>query len=140
MSAWGTDEASAVSPCGHCDNCTRPPESICRKDVTLEAWRILRVADTIEQQGGRVTLGMMGDLVRGVGGGSFGVSNGGRGGNGKSKEKIGLDLESISNGKTSLSKDVSVLEAQKRLTRADVIMKLVGCRIALGQSHAFSQV
>jgi hypothetical protein len=71
------------------------------------AWQILKVAEAIEHDGGRVTLGMLGDLVRGSGGGSYGVAGGGGRGRGKAKEKVGLDLEDIAGGKVKLSKDVS---------------------------------
>lgn len=51
---------------------------------------------------------MMADLIRGVGGGSFGVGGGGRKGKGKAKEKVGLDLDEIAGGKVPLSKDVGI--------------------------------
>lgn len=105
MSVWGTDETSATSPCGHCDNCTRPVASVERKDVTMDVWRILKVAENIEQSGGRATLSMLGDLVRGAGGGAFVA--GGTSKRNKGKEKVGLDLDFIANGKVLLSKDVS---------------------------------
>lgn len=108
MSAWATTEADAHARCGHCDNCTRPPESIERRDVTLEAWQILQVAQAIERDGGRVTLSMLADLVRGAGGGVYGVG-GGKRGKGKAKEKVGLDLAEIAGGKITLSKDVGHL-------------------------------
>ena len=60
----------------------------------------------MEREGGRVTLGMLADLVRGVGGGAFGVSGGGKRGKGNAKEKVELDLEEIAGGKVMLSKDV----------------------------------
>ncbi|EJD05581.1 ATP-dependent DNA helicase [Fomitiporia mediterranea MF3/22] len=108
MSAWGTAETDAHARCGHCDNCTRPPESVERRDVTFLAWQILRVVQAVEQGTGRVTLGMLADLVRGAGGGAFGVASGKRG-RGKAKdglkEKVELDLEELSGGKVSLGKD-----------------------------------
>ncbi|CAE6448446.1 unnamed protein product [Rhizoctonia solani] len=108
LSSWTTEAAGKLTPCGHCDNCTRPPESVANKDVTLDAWIILRVAQTIDNEGGRVTIGMLADLVRGVGGKAFQVPAGG-GGKGRRRksqgEKVGLDLDGIAGGKTSLSKD-----------------------------------
>lgn len=50
---------------------------------------------------------MLADLARGAGGGAFGVS--GRNRKGKSKEKVGLDLETISQGKVDMSRDVGWL-------------------------------
>lgn len=82
-----------------------------RRDVTLPAWQILRVAQAIERDKGRVTMGMLADLVRGAGGGAFGATVGGRGrGKGRRqapvKEKVGLDLDEIAGGKVSLGKEV----------------------------------
>ncbi|KAL5498565.1 hypothetical protein ACEPAH_1919 [Sanghuangporus vaninii] len=108
MSAWGTAETDAHARCGHCDNCKRPPEAMERRDVTLPAWQILRVSQVIERMSGRVTMGMLADLVRGAGGGSFGAVVGGRGrgkGKGGAKEKIGLDLDEIAGGKVQLGKE-----------------------------------
>ncbi|CAE6430368.1 unnamed protein product [Rhizoctonia solani] len=108
LSSWTTEAGGKLTPCGHCDNCTRPPESVAQKDVTLDAWIILRVAQTIDSEGGRVTIGMLADLVRGVGGKAFQVpaNGGGKGRRRKSQgEKVGLDLEGIAGGKASLSKD-----------------------------------
>ena len=79
------------------------------------AWQILKVAEAIERDGGRVTLGMLGDLVRGSGGGSYGVAGGGRRGKGRGKEKVGLDLEDIAGGKVKLSKDVSQFQSPPRV-------------------------
>ncbi|KAH8116052.1 ATP-dependent DNA helicase [Phellopilus nigrolimitatus] len=107
MSAWGTAETDAHARCGHCDNCTRPPESVERKEVTLATWQILQVAQAIERDGGRVTLGMLADLVRGAGGGAYGASKGGgKRGKGKAKERVGLDLGEIAGGKVTLGKDI----------------------------------
>ncbi|CAE6431582.1 unnamed protein product [Rhizoctonia solani] len=108
LSSWTTEAGGKLTRCGHCDNCTRPPESVANKDVTLDAWIILRVAQTIDSEGGRVTVGMLADLVRGVGGKTFQVPAGGgrKGRRRKSQgEKVGLDLEGVAGGKTSLSKD-----------------------------------
>ena len=110
MSAWATSEADVHARCGHCDNCSRPPENVERRDVTLEAWQILQVAQAIERDGGRVTLSMLADLVRGAGGGAYGVA-GGKRGKGKAKEKVGLDLAEIAGGKIALGKDVRRLVA-----------------------------
>ncbi|KAF8588200.1 ATP-dependent DNA helicase [Ramaria rubella] len=105
LSSWTSSTAGALTPCGHCDNCTRSPETIDHRDVTLEAWQILKVVQEIERQGGRVTVGMTADLIRGAGGKSFGVAGGGRKGKGKTKEKVELDLNEIAGGKVGLSKD-----------------------------------
>ncbi|KAJ7786162.1 P-loop containing nucleoside triphosphate hydrolase protein [Mycena metata] len=106
MASWATEDSDALAPCGHCDNCTRTAESFTRKDVTLEAWQVLKVADAVQQTGGQLTLTMLADLARGNGGGTYGVS-GGRKGKGKAreKEKVDLDLERICGGKVDLKKD-----------------------------------
>ena len=109
FSSWTSSTAGALAACGHCDNCTRSPETVEHRDVTLEAWQILQVVHEVERQGGRVTLGMMTDLIRGAGGGYFSVGGGGRKGKGTAKEKVGLDLDSIAGGKVALNKDVSSL-------------------------------
>ena len=72
----------------------------------------------IDGEGGRVTVGMLADLVRGVGGKAFQVpSGGGKGRRRKSQgEKVGLDLEGIAGGKISLSKDVSNLAVSTFIT------------------------
>lgn len=109
MSSWGTTDSDAYSRCGHCDNCVRAPESIETRNVTLESWKILKIAESIERDGGRVTVGMLADLVRGAGGRAYGVTErGGKQSKGKAKEKVALDVEQIVGGKLTLSKDVSV--------------------------------
>jgi ATP-dependent DNA helicase Q1 len=106
--AWTADSSDATKSCGHCDNCTRPPEEVETRNRTLEAWQILQVARAIHSEGGHVTVGMLADLVRGAGGGSFSVSSGSGGKKRKSlsKEKVGLDLDAIAGGKISLGKEV----------------------------------
>ncbi|KDQ10516.1 hypothetical protein BOTBODRAFT_115767 [Botryobasidium botryosum FD-172 SS1] len=99
-----TDE-TAFDPCGHCDNCTRSPESAVMKDVTTESWQLLQMVEEVAKHGGRVTVGMLADLARGVGGG-FGVSTrGSKGGKGKSTEKMSLNLDEIAGGKLGLNKE-----------------------------------
>ncbi|KAJ7706323.1 P-loop containing nucleoside triphosphate hydrolase protein [Mycena rosella] len=107
MSAWTTEDSNALAPCGHCDNCTRAPESFERRDATFEAWQILKVADAVQHTGGQLTLTMLADLARGNGGGSYGVGGGGRKGKGKSreKEKVDIDLKVLCGGKVDLKKD-----------------------------------
>lgn len=107
INAWSTDGKDSLTRCGHCDNCTRPPEAIEQRDVTVQAWQLVRIVEAIATEGGRATLGMLADLARGAGGGAFGV--GGRNGKGKSKEKVGLDLEAICRGKVDMSRDVGWL-------------------------------
>ncbi|PVG04636.1 ATP-dependent DNA helicase [Serendipita vermifera] len=102
LSAWSAEGSENLSRCGHCDNCTRGPDSLDSRDVTIESWKIVRIAKTIETGGGRVTLGMLSDLVRGAGGGAFEAGGGGRG---KNKNKVRLDLDDVCRGKVELHKD-----------------------------------
>lgn len=110
LSAWSAEGSQTLSKCEHCDNCTRSPESIENKDVTLDAWKILKVAHIIGEEGGRTTLGMLADLVRGAGGGTFEGGSGGRGkGERRAKEKKLLDLAVICGGKVDMSKEVILI-------------------------------
>ncbi len=76
------------------------------RDVTMECWKILKISDHIARDGGRVTIGMLSDLVRGAGGGSYaaGSSKGKR--KAASNPKVALDLENLVGGKVTMSKDV----------------------------------
>lgn len=113
MASWATADSDALAPCGHCDNCTRAADSFERRDVTFEAWQVLKVADYVHHTGGQLTLTMLADLARGIGGGSYGVGGGGRKGKGKSreKEKVDIDLDVICGGKVNLKKDVGASPA-----------------------------
>lgn len=102
MASWTTDDMDALARCGHCDNCIRPPETVDRRDMTVEAWQILTIAAAVRRQGGRLTLNGLGDLARGTGSGAFDT-----GGKGKAKGKTILDLDDVAGGKIGLSKDVS---------------------------------
>ncbi|KAJ7071166.1 ATP-dependent DNA helicase [Mycena amicta] len=102
MSSWTTAEKNALATCNHCDNCTRTPDTYTQRDVTLEAWQVLRVADAVKATGGQLTLAMLADLARGLGGGSYEVGGGGRRGG---KQKMDLDLELVCGGKVGLKKD-----------------------------------
>ncbi|QRV92276.1 DEAD/DEAH box helicase [Ceratobasidium sp. AG-Ba] len=105
LSSWTTEANGRLTACGHCDNCTRPPETVCNKDVTLDSWIILRVAQAVDNEGGRVTVAMLADLARGVGGQAFQVPSGGGRRRKSAGEKVGLDLNEVAGGKISLSKD-----------------------------------
>ncbi|KAG8810526.1 hypothetical protein FRC17_002895 [Serendipita sp. 399] len=105
LSAWSAEGSETLSPCGHCDNCTRSPDELDRdKDVTVEAWKILKIVGAIKEEGGKATLSMLSDLVRGAGGGSIETSNGGKG-RSKQKEKVQLDVDAICEGKVEMHKD-----------------------------------
>ncbi|KAG6333050.1 hypothetical protein ID866_6039 [Astraeus odoratus] len=101
MLAWTTEESHATERCGHCDNCLRQPGTFVHQDVTLAAWQILKILETVHTQGGRQTIAGLGDLTRGLGGGTYDTS--GKRRNTKTKEQ--LDYGSIAGGKVELSKD-----------------------------------
>lgn len=105
LSAWSDSEGNTLTRCGHCDNCTRSKSSITTRDVTLESWQVLKVLEHVSRDGGRITVGMLADLVRGAGGGAYSASTGGK--KGKGKEKISLDLDEVAGGKVTMNKNVS---------------------------------
>ena len=111
--AWDNPDAlgssgGTITTCGICDNCLRHPASITTKDVTIESWICLKALEEIIHSGGRVTLANLSDLVRGLGGGSYGTLSEGKGRKRKSGgEKATLDLDEVAGGKVTLNKDVS---------------------------------
>ncbi|KAK2459937.1 hypothetical protein APHAL10511_008066 [Amanita phalloides] len=82
-SSWTTEEVDASDPCGHCDNCLRPKDSIIERDVTQETWKLIKIAEDVVRP---LTLKQLTGLARGNGNGSYGSSHG-------RKEKI--DLKTI---------------------------------------------
>jgi ATP-dependent DNA helicase Q1 len=113
-SAWdhgdtlsGTGPGSVAS-CGSCDNCLRDPESIVTRDVTMETWRILKIVNEVEREGGRATLSNVSDLARGLGSASYTSLS--LGGNSKKRkadpEKGTMDTLAVAGGKVTLNKDV----------------------------------
>lgn len=92
-----------MEPCGHCDNCKRPEDTFERKDVTLAAWQIVKVVNAVKRAGGRLTLGMLADLVRGAKKGAFEVSMG------RKKQNQNIDLVAVAGGPVDLTKPVSRL-------------------------------
>jgi hypothetical protein len=108
VSSWSTNDKAALEPCGHCDNCTRPPEEVEHRDVTVEAWQLLKVANAVCIPGGNIPLTKLVDLARGRGGGSFTTSTGG-GKRAKTKSVIALDLDAVASGKVCLGKDVRLI-------------------------------
>ncbi|CED83625.1 atp-dependent dna helicase [Phaffia rhodozyma] len=103
-SAWSEREEA----CGHCDNCTRDPETIIQQIVTEESWKICRVATSVHQAEGRVTVSKLADLVRGLGGGNFASAVQGdakKRRKAPEMENVGLNLDEICGGKVMMSKD-----------------------------------
>jgi ATP-dependent DNA helicase Q1 len=77
------------------------------QDVTIESWQLLKVVEAANGEGGRLTVGMLADLSRGLGGGAFNVVSNGKG-KGKATAKAAFDLEEVAGGKLALSKEVSI--------------------------------
>ncbi|GAA5974110.1 hypothetical protein JCM11641_003441 [Rhodosporidiobolus odoratus] len=93
------DAEGGEAPCGTCDNCNRDPSSVSTLDITLHAYRALRIIKAATTQRGTLTLPQAADLVRGNGGGSFTTQE--KKGKGKGK----LDVNTEAGGKVTLNKD-----------------------------------
>ncbi|KAA1473234.1 ATP-dependent DNA helicase [Dentipellis sp. KUC8613] len=105
LSSWVTADEDALTRCGHCDNCTRAPETVERLGARarVAAWQILRVA---EEAGRDLTMAQLCDLARGLGGAAAKEPPaGGRRGRGKGKEKVSVDVGAVTGGKVDLSKE-----------------------------------
>lgn len=107
ISSWTTEDQDALERCGHCDNCTRPPESTERKNVSVQTWQLCKIANYVHTVGGKATVNMLAGLAKGAGGGAFDAYVSGGRGKRKEKEKVNLDLDAIAGGVVDLSKDVS---------------------------------
>jgi ATP-dependent DNA helicase Q1 len=82
---FGDSSSHALDSCGHCDNCTRSGGAVQDRDVTLDAWRIIKICMSLRRRKERITANQLRDACRGIG---------------ILKEKI--DLSSVQ-GKVSLS-------------------------------------
>ena len=87
LSSWTTEDSDALTGCEHCDNCTRKPGSFDRRDVTVEAWKILKVSEAVHKSNGRLTISMLTEMVRGTGQGSVATELKGKKGKGKGMER-----------------------------------------------------
>ncbi|KAF9027266.1 P-loop containing nucleoside triphosphate hydrolase protein [Rhodocollybia butyracea] len=105
MTSWSTSDASARAPCGHCDNCTRTSEAYVDKDVTLEAWQLLRIIEKAQKTGGNVTLAKVAELARSSGKAIGGTARKGKGKHGGAKEQVTVDLDAVCGGKVNLKKE-----------------------------------
>ncbi|GAA5855364.1 hypothetical protein JCM9279_001698 [Rhodotorula babjevae] len=97
--AFDAADEDGDAPCGQCDNCLRDPASVSTVDVSLSAYRALRVISAATAQRGTLTLPQAADLVRGNGGGTFSTQEA------KSKGKGKVDVRGEAGGKVELSKD-----------------------------------
>ncbi len=81
----------------------------------MDAWKIIKVLEEVQKEGGRVTVTAAGDLVRGLGGGNYPVTEGKKR---KIAGKAQMDLAAIAGGKVELSKDVSCFTSSYRRSGA----------------------
>lgn len=75
-SSWTTDDVDASEPCGHCDNCTRSPGAIEHRDMTQDAWKLVKILDAAARP---LTLKKLTSLARGNNGGSYELPHGQKG-------------------------------------------------------------
>lgn len=76
----------------------------------------------MHHQDGRITVSALGDLVRGLGGGTFSIVETGKKGKRKqSAEKATIDLDRICGGKSELGKDVSFLSLPSQRRSVSVL-------------------
>ncbi|KIY65535.1 ATP-dependent DNA helicase [Cylindrobasidium torrendii FP15055 ss-10] len=61
LSAWGDD---AMDPCGHCDNCMRNDSEKEGRDVSLEAWQLVKLMKKVCVSKSRYTAQQISDLAR----------------------------------------------------------------------------
>ncbi|KAM0748733.1 ATP-dependent DNA helicase [Meredithblackwellia eburnea MCA 4105] len=87
----------AEKPCGHCDN----EDEVEELDVSVEAYRALKILSAAVQQNGTLTFTQAVDLVRGLGGGSFAT----QGKQNKGKGKV--DVQAEAGSKVTLSKELA---------------------------------
>ncbi|KAJ3823997.1 P-loop containing nucleoside triphosphate hydrolase protein [Lentinula raphanica] len=106
LTSWST---SAHDVCTHCDNCTRSKESFDTKDVTVEAWQLLRIVDEVMRTGGSATLAKVVELARSTGKAAYsGANSDGKKGRkrfGERKEAVIMDLDVVCGGKVDMRKE-----------------------------------
>ncbi|KAH9849006.1 ATP-dependent DNA helicase [Lenzites betulinus] len=108
LNSWGTAEEDALTRCGHCDNCTRPPETVDRQDARLPAWQLLRIAAAAARANQQLTMAQLCKLARGLRVAAAGESAaGGAKGRGRGKrarqEKESVDVQEAAGGKVELT-------------------------------------
>ncbi|EIM81881.1 ATP-dependent DNA helicase [Stereum hirsutum FP-91666 SS1] len=68
VNSWTQDSKDSLTPCGHCDNCTRDPSTVENKDVTLDAWRVLQKMKALDGSKVKATMNELVEAARGLGG------------------------------------------------------------------------
>ncbi|KAF8638726.1 hypothetical protein AX16_010449 [Volvariella volvacea WC 439] len=99
LTAWAADAEEALAPCGHCDNCKRAEQDVETVDVTLDAWKVLKVSSYVRDERGQLTLRQLATLVKGNAKGEFDISNR----NKKSKGRV--DLQDLVGGPVAVAKE-----------------------------------
>jgi ATP-dependent DNA helicase Q1 len=103
-----TDQYGGATTCGTCDNCLLP---IAPSDVTVEAWKMVKVMEEVYEESGRITLAGLGDLCRGLGQGQYSVVDSAQRKRKRQKVKATqsgfMNLADVIGEKVKLSKDVS---------------------------------
>ncbi|KAG6865543.1 hypothetical protein C0993_007971, partial [Termitomyces sp. T159_Od127] len=77
-------------------------EEFLRKNVTLEAWQLVKIVKALNENGEATTLKTVADLARRNTKHTVSRKNAGKG---KTKEKYKLDLDQVAGGKVDLTKD-----------------------------------
>ncbi|KAI0360318.1 ATP-dependent DNA helicase [Trametes cingulata] len=106
IDSWGTADEDALTRCGHCDNCKRPPETVDRRDARLPAWQLLTLATALHRARESVTMAQLCSRARGLR--TSGATDGAKGrGRGKRapKEKVNVDLQEVAGGKIELTQE-----------------------------------
>lgn len=104
--------------CEHCDNCLRAKDSFEDLDVTLEAWKVLKVMNALQDS--RFTFTQLADIVRGVKtDGVVLVDDDEPSGFVGPDKKIRLNLDTTCGGPALLNKDVSLADPSRRCTSFD---------------------
>lgn len=118
-SGFDPNDAEQPTACKHCDNCLRPKDSIEDLDVTLEAWKIVELANAfsaVKDSNNKVrfTFTQLADIVRGIKTDAVILVDGNeRSGYVGADKKLRLNLESTCGGPAFLTKDVSVCSSEE---------------------------
>jgi ATP-dependent DNA helicase Q1 len=99
-----SSNSDALTPCGHCDNCTRDPSTVETKDVTREAWQLFKIVQAVTSAGGNLTMSNLAHLARGNKGRKFDVTE--RQGEEQTKKQEKMDLDDVCDGKVKMKREV----------------------------------
>ncbi|KAI0634704.1 P-loop containing nucleoside triphosphate hydrolase protein [Trametes polyzona] len=115
LNSWSTADEDALTRCGHCDNCTRPPEHVDRRDARVPAWQLLRIVAAAARGKQQLTIAQLCKLARGLrvaGAGDSAEGDGAKGrgrGRGRGRraaqEKESVDVQEVAGGKVELSEE-----------------------------------